>query len=98
MEKERDANDLLQKRGSIINKTTNALNDIIFALIMLLQYFIMEHAARVIFSYMPYFAYTTMLHFQHEFLVAICRFIHFTFHYDFIKVPIVRKSVQLFHA
>lgn len=70
MEKGRDANDLLQKRGSIINKTTNALNDIIFALIMLLQYFIMEHAARVIFSYMPYFVYTTMLHFQHEFLVA----------------------------
>jgi len=40
-------NDLLQKQRSIINKTTNTLNDIIFALIMPLQYFIMEHATHV---------------------------------------------------
>jgi len=56
---EKEVNDLLQKQRSIINKTTNTLNDIIFALIMPLQYFIMKHATHVtclhITFYMLYF-------------------------------------------
>lgn len=50
LKKEYKANSLLQKRV-MINKITNALNDIIFALIMLLQYFIIKHAIHITFTW-----------------------------------------------